>query len=83
MNEKFQALVSHALHPVLNNLNVVYLRIALSVICTVFFVILFTTGIISHVYYHGELFLSITLCILNAFFNLFNFRQKSEEMVSE
>ncbi|XP_077294279.1 DNA damage-regulated autophagy modulator protein 2 [Arctopsyche grandis] len=49
-----QALVSHALQPVLRNLNVVYLRIALSVICTIFFVILLTTGIISHVYYHGK-----------------------------
>ncbi|XP_071449864.1 DNA damage-regulated autophagy modulator protein 2 [Hetaerina americana] len=49
-----QAFASYHLHPIVNGLWVAHLRMVLSVISTIFFLILTVTGVASHLLFHGS-----------------------------
>lgn len=49
-----QALCSYHMHPVANSLKMAHFRIVLASICTIFFVILTVTGVMSHLQFHGK-----------------------------
>ncbi|XP_067000461.2 DNA damage-regulated autophagy modulator protein 2 [Anabrus simplex] len=48
-----QAVCSYHMHPLANSISVAHLRLALAMICTVFFILLSITGVISHIQYKG------------------------------
>ncbi|KAG8223121.1 hypothetical protein J437_LFUL000542 [Ladona fulva] len=50
-----QAFASYHLHPFVDGLWVAHLRMVLSVISTIFFIVLSVTGVASHILYHGKL----------------------------
>ncbi|KAJ9583724.1 hypothetical protein L9F63_021923, partial [Diploptera punctata] len=49
-----QAICSYYLHPLANSIFMAHMRICLAMICTVFFILLSITGVISHLQFHGD-----------------------------
>ncbi|XP_046400853.1 DNA damage-regulated autophagy modulator protein 2 [Ischnura elegans] len=49
-----QAFASYHIHPFVDGLWLAHVRIILSVICTIFFVVLSITGVASHLLFHGS-----------------------------
>lgn len=48
-----QAICSYYMQPLANSISVAHLRLTLAMICTVFFILLSITGVISHLQFHG------------------------------
>ncbi|GLG96224.1 DNA damage-regulated autophagy modulator protein 2 [Gryllus bimaculatus] len=48
-----QAICSYYMQPLANSIFVAHLRLALAMICSVFFILLSITGVISHLQFHG------------------------------
>jgi hypothetical protein len=51
----FQAICSYYLHPLANSIFMAHMRVVLAMVCTVFFILLSITGVISHLQFHGML----------------------------
>ncbi|XP_069696577.1 DNA damage-regulated autophagy modulator protein 2-like isoform X1 [Periplaneta americana] len=49
-----QAICSYYLHPLANSIAMAHIRVALAMICTIFFILLSITGVISHLQFHGK-----------------------------
>jgi len=49
-----QAICSYYLHPLANSIVMAHTRVALAMVCTVFFIVLSITGVISHLQFHGK-----------------------------
>lgn len=59
----FQAICSYHMQPLANTIRIAHLRMSLAIVCTVFFILLSVTGVISHLQFKGMLrqfFLNIT-----------------------
>jgi hypothetical protein len=51
----FQAVCSYYLHPLANSIVMAHMRVVLAMVCTIFFILLSITGVISHLQFHGML----------------------------
>ncbi|GFG32451.1 hypothetical protein Cfor_04301, partial [Coptotermes formosanus] len=49
-----QAICSYYLHPLANSIVMAHMRVVLAMVCTVFFILLSITGVISHLQFHGK-----------------------------
>ncbi|KDR23377.1 hypothetical protein L798_05340, partial [Zootermopsis nevadensis] len=50
----FQAVCSYYLHPLANSIAMAHARVVLAMVCTIFFILLSITGVISHLQFHGK-----------------------------
>lgn len=50
----FQALISYNVHEYSGSIQLAHIRLGLSVLCTIFFIIVAVTGIISHILFEGQ-----------------------------
>lgn len=48
-----QAYLTYNIHPYVGSLRLAHMRLGLAVLCTIFFIIVAVTGVISHILYHG------------------------------
>lgn len=49
-----QAIISYRLHPYTGSMVLAHIRLGLSVLCTIFFIVASVTGIISHILFEGQ-----------------------------
>lgn len=50
----FQAVITYYIHPFVGSLRLAHFRIGLAALCTIFFMVVAVTGIISHILFNGE-----------------------------
>jgi len=50
----YQSIISYNIHPFAGSLRLAHIRIALAALCTIFFIVVAVTGIISHILFNGE-----------------------------